>query len=173
MKFYLQTERLYLREMTTDDAENAYLLNLAYDVTKYTGDVAFTSIEEAKGFLGNYDHYKKYGFGRWGVIDKNTDEYLGWCGLKLIPELDEYDIGFRFFKKHWNKGYATEAAKACLEYGFTSLGINEIVGRAMKENKASIGVLQKLGLTFLEERIEDGEVEMIYNIEKSRFLKTA
>ena len=44
-------------------------------------------------------HYEKYDFGRWAVIDKENDAFLGWCGLKFTPELAEYDIGFRFFKK--------------------------------------------------------------------------
>ena len=112
MKIITTTTRLYLREKTADDAENAYLLNLDPDVIKYTGDPPFESIEAARIFLQNYNHYTKYGFGRWAVIDKENDEYLGWCGLKYSADLNEYDIGFRFFKRHWNKGYATEAAQA-------------------------------------------------------------
>ena len=86
----LETERLYLREMETDDAENAYRLNLDWENIKYTGDKPFESIQEAKEFLLNYSHYKNYGFGRWAVIEKYSNEFLGWCGLKYTPELDEY-----------------------------------------------------------------------------------
>lgn len=161
-----ETERFYLREISTSDAENAYRLNGDPDVIKHTGDEAFESIESAKQFLENYDHYIKYGFGRWAVIDKTSNEFLGWCGLKYTPKLDEYDIGFRFFKKHWNKGYATESAKACIDLGFNKFGMKVIVGRAMKENIASIKVLQKIGLTYFEDRISDGETEVIYKIEK-------
>jgi len=160
----LETERLYLREITADDAQRAYDLNLDPEVIRYTGDVAFLNVEEARKFLVTYDHYKIYGFGRWAVIDKNTNEFLGWCGLKFTPALDEYDIGFRFFKKHWNKGFATEAARACIDLGFKKFGMKVIVGRAMPDNKASIRVLTKIGLNFLEERITDGETEFIYQI---------
>lgn len=72
----LETPRLYLREMTPEDAESAYLLNLDPEVICYTGDDPFESIEEAREFLGKYESYKNYGFGRWGVILKETDEYL-------------------------------------------------------------------------------------------------
>lgn len=168
MKFVVETDRLILREHTEEDAEQAYLLNLDPEVIKYTGDVSFNSIAEAKHFLKNYEHYKTYGFGRWAVINKDCQEYLGWCGLKYSPDLNEYDIGFRFFKKYWNKGYATEAAKVCLELGFTQFGIQVIVGRAMHENRASIKVLKKIGLSFVEERTCGDQAGVLYKIERSK-----
>jgi [ribosomal protein S5]-alanine N-acetyltransferase len=148
MKPIIQTNRLFLRELTIDDALSFYNLNLNTEVIKYTGDKAFDSVEKAREFLENYNPYQKYNYGRWAVIEKSTNEFLGWCGLKYSPELDEVDIGFRFFKKYWNQGFATESAKACLEYGFEKLQLSKIVGRAMEENIASIKVLEKIGMTF-------------------------
>jgi [ribosomal protein S5]-alanine N-acetyltransferase len=167
MNKILETPRLYLREMTPEDAEVAYLLNLDSEVLRYTGDDPFESIEEAKTFLENYASYRTYGFGRWGVILKETDEYLGWCGLKYTPELDEFDIGYRLMKKFWGKGYATEAAEACLELGFTQFELKLIVGRAMPANLASVRVLEKIGLTYHENRMEDGVEEVVYIKHKS------
>ena len=161
----LETERLYLRRLTIEDAENLYLLNSDYDVLKYTGDVPFESIETAKIFLTNYDHYKKYDFGRWAVINKINNKFLGWCGLKYTQDLDEYDIGFRFFKKEWNKRYATESAKACVKLGFDKYKMNEIIGRAMKENISSIKVLEKIGLTYFKTFDFDGQEGLIYKVE--------
>lgn len=158
----LETSRLILREMTPEDAENAYILNLDPEVLRYTGDDPFESVEEAREFLEKYESYKKYGFGRWAVILKETGEYLGWCGLKYTPELDEFDIGYRLMKKFWGKGYATEAAEACLNLGFNQFGMKTIVGRAMPENGASVRVLEKIGLTYLENRMTDGTEEVIY-----------
>ena len=163
----LKTSRLYLREMTSEDAESAYKLNLDWDNIKYTGDEPFESIEEAEKFLKNYNHYRVYGFGRWAIIDKNSDMFLGWCGLKYTPELDEYDIGFRLFKEHWNKGIGSEAAKACIDYGFSKIGLTRIVGRAMKENVGSIRVLEKIGLQYLGEYNFDGESGVIYEINRN------
>ena len=163
-KIILETERLLLREKTVDDAENAYLLNLDPEVIKYTGDGPFASVEEAQTFLENYASYRTYGFGRWAVILKETNEYLGWCGLKYTPELDEFDIGYRFMQKYWGLGYATESAKACIRYGFEELNIRTIVGRAMTENVNSIKVLKKLGMTYLETRVEDGVEETVFAI---------
>jgi ribosomal-protein-alanine N-acetyltransferase len=162
----LETQRLWLREITPDDAEMFFRLNSDPEVMRYTGDVAFTSIDEAHRFLANYDQYRKYGLGRWCVLEKNTEKIIGWCGLKYSPEVDEYDIGFRFFRDQWNKGYATESAKACIKLGFEEKNLPMIVGRAMKLNVASIRVLVKSGLTYWKDDacgLADG---VIYKIEK-------
>lgn len=148
MKKIIETERLYLRELNVNDAKSFYQLNLDEEVMKYTGEGAFENIEESRKFLENYDQYKKYGIGRWAVINKKNEEFLGWCGLKFTEKLNEYDIGYRFFRKHWNKGYATESAKACLDFGLNEFKMTEIIGRAMKDNLASIRVLEKIGLVY-------------------------
>ncbi|WP_333853087.1 GNAT family N-acetyltransferase [Epilithonimonas sp.] len=167
MKEILKTERLLLRELNPDDAENFYKLNLNPNVIKYTGNSAFKDIDEAKEFLENYQDYKINGFGRWAVIEKSNNEFLGWCGLKYDKILDETDIGFRFFEEHWNKGFATESAKACIDFGFENLNLKSIVGRAMKENIASIKVLEKIGLKFEREfDFDKNNKGVIYKIEK-------
>ena len=144
----IETDRLYLRELNVNDAKSFYRLNLDKEVMKYTGEGAFKNMEESRKFLANYDQYKKYGIGRWAVINKENEAFLGWCGLKFNEKLNEYDIGFRFFRKYWNKGYATESAKACVELGLNKFKFPEIIGRAMKANLASISVLEKIGLVY-------------------------
>ncbi|WP_428224684.1 GNAT family N-acetyltransferase [Flavobacterium sp.] len=148
MKKILETPRLYLRELKVTDAEDFFLLNQDPEVIRYTGDVAFNHISEAVSFLQNYNPYELYDYGRWAVIRKEDNAFLGWCGLKYSSDLDEVDVGFRFFKKYWNQGYATESAKASLHYGFETLHLNKIVGRAMKANSASIKVLEKIGMKY-------------------------
>lgn len=140
------------------------MLNQDPEVIKYTGDVPFKNIDAAREFLEKYDQYEKYGMGRMAVIEKETHEFLGWCGLKYAPDLCEYDIGFRFFKKYWNKGYATETSKAFIDYGFNTLKLNEIVGRAVLENTASVRVLQKIGMLFSKPFDFEGHKGVIYSI---------
>ncbi len=164
MQLILQTPRLILREFHLEDAENFYELNRNPNVIKFTGDSSFQNISEAEEFLKNYDDYKRNGYGRWAVMEKDSGEFLGWCGLKF--DGNETDIGFRFFEKHWNKGFATESAKACLEYGFNKLNLNEIVGRAMKENIGSHKVLEKIGLKLNHELEKENHKWLIYKIHK-------
>lgn len=166
MKFIIETERLFLREFILDDAEKFYQLNLNPNVIRYTGNTAFKSIDEAKSFLENYNDYKENGYGRWAVINKNSSEFIGWCGLKYCELENETDIGFRFFEEEWNKGYATESATACLKYGFDVLKLNKIIGRAMKENAASIKVLEKIGLVYETDCVFENKEAVIYKIEK-------
>lgn len=163
----LTTQRLTLRQLTPEDAEHCYLLNADPEVIRYTGDDAFTDVEAARNFLEGYDHYEKYGFGRWAVIRKEDGAFLGWCGLKYTPETDEYDIGFRFFKKYWNQGYATEAALACLDYGFEKLGLKTIIGRAMKANTASVKVLDKIGMVYWKPMDFHGGEGVVYSAKES------
>jgi len=115
---------------------------------RYTGDRPFESIAEARAFLDSYDVYERYGYGRWAVVRRFDENCLGWCGLKYSPESGETDIGFRFFRKYWGQGYATEAAQACLDYGLQKLGLEQIVGRAMQSNRASVRVLEKIGMRY-------------------------
>ena len=153
-----------MRNLTIDYAEDFYTLNLDQEVIKYTGDEPFENIQTAKNFLTNYDQYEKYGVGRLAVIDKTTAKFIGWCGLKYNPDKDEYDIGFRFFRQYWNKGFATETAKRCLDFGIKDLDLNRIVGRAMKENLASVKVLEKTGMTFIETFDFGGYEGVIYEL---------
>lgn len=166
-KGYLETERTILRELTIDDAEDFYNLNLDREVLRYTGDEPFVNVEAAETFLAGYDQYEKYKVGRFAVIDKVTSKFIGWCGLKYSTEKDEYDIGFRFFRQYWSKGYATETAKKCLDYGFQDLKIQRIVGRAMKANVASVKVLEKIGMDFKQDFDFEGEEGVIYDLTQS------
>jgi len=168
MNWKLETERLYLREFILDDAERMFALNAVKEQIKYTGDSAFASVEAARQFLLAYSDYKNNGIGRWVCITKEKQEWIGWCGLKKQQD-DVVDIGFRFFKEYWGQGYATESARACIQFGFDVLGLNEIIGRSAKENIASIRVLQNLGMEFWkEEDVDHIDNAQIYRIQKHK-----
>ncbi|WP_211047363.1 GNAT family N-acetyltransferase [Lutibacter sp. B1] len=168
IKKILETERLYLREFITSDGFHFYHLNNDPEVIKYTGNSAFSNINEATDFVKKYNDYTVNGFGRWAVCIKETNEFLGWCGLKYDFGIKEVDLGFRFYKKNWGKGYATESAKACVVYGFKCLKIKEIKGRAYLENKASIKVLEKCNFKFVKQFIYDNQPAVLYTIKNDK-----
>lgn len=179
-KVPILTQRTYFRHFTPDDAVWMYALNNDPQVLRYTGDEPFANVAAASVFLAQYEDYGRYGMGRWAVISRQDGAFLGWCGLKYSPALEEYDIGFRFFRQYWNKGYATETARACLDFGFNVLNLQCIVGRARADNAPSLRVLEKLGMVFWETRWEAGTIWHVYHItaahlkEKTSFpLKTA
>ncbi len=163
MNIIIETRRLILREFTLDDAELMYQLNRDPEVTRYTGD-PIRDIEHGKEVLEQtiIPQYILYNHGRWAVHTKGNNEFIGWCGLKARPERLEIDLGYRFVKDLWGKGYASEAAFACLKYGFEKLGLERIVGRAMPGNLASLRVLEKCGMTFRREEIVDDHPAITY-----------
>ncbi len=150
----MQTERLYFREFTMDDAPLLMDLNSDPDVIRYTGDKLITDLEEYKKILSDIilPQYKNK-MGRWAVCLKSNDEFIGWCGLKYLADSNVTDLGYRFFKRHWGKGYATESAKAVIDYGVNVLQLKNIVARAAKENTASINVIKKLGFVYLKDEM--------------------
>lgn len=166
MKVIAETDRLLLRELQPTDAQFFYDLNANPKVIQYTGNTAFQTVEEAREFLQSYSDYRENGYGRWAVVLKETGRVVGWCGLKLEEETQQTDIGFRFFEEDWGKGYATESAQACLKVGFETFQLKEIVGRAMKANIASIRVLEKLGLHYVEDMMLDHQEAVLYKIKQ-------
>ena len=165
MKIIAQTERLILREFIIDDAIYFYKMNNDPEVIQYTGDNAFTSLEDAKEFLSNYNQYELNNMGRWAVCLKDTNEFLGWCGLKYHPKDNIVEVGYRFYKKHWNKGYATESAKASIDYGFKTLKLSKIYAHAHIENLNSHQVIKKCGMEFVKEFDYEGIPANLYKID--------
>lgn len=123
-----------------------------------------TDLSQAKKVLDEVilPQYLLYNHGRWAVHQKPLLEFVGWCGLKYIPEREDIDLGYRFKKKSRGKGFATEAASACLQYGFSQLRLQKIIGRALPENLASIRVLEKCGMQYVCEEYVHGYLHKTY-----------
>jgi RimJ/RimL family protein N-acetyltransferase len=165
MNVVIETGRLLLRTFTMNDIELVYDLNSDSNVTRYTGDL-ISSREQAQEILEKVilPQYALYNHGRWAVHTKNDLDFIGWCGLKYRFERNEVDLGYRFKTTSWGKGFATEAANATLQYGFSKLNIQKIVGRAVPENSGSWRVLEKIGMQFTREELVDGHWARTYEL---------
>lgn len=144
------------REFRMDDAALIHHLNSDPLVLKYVHELPSTP-ERALERLQNsiLPHYNLYGYGRWAVQLKESNDFIGWCGLKFRPERKETDLGYRFIPSYWGKGYAFEAAHACLAYGFNHLQLNRITATAHIENTASLRILEKCGMQYLRDEVVD------------------
>ncbi|MFK7972445.1 MAG: GNAT family N-acetyltransferase [Bacteroidia bacterium] len=165
---YIETERLIIRPFTLDDIEAAYIMNLDAAVSKLTGDGGVVSRAETarrikEDVLGDY---QKYGYGRLAVELKSEQKFIGFAGLKYLDDLDEVDLGYRFMKAYWGKGFATEAALACLDFGFNTLSLQRIIAWVLPANTASIHVLEKVGFHYEKEVEEDGLIARQFALEK-------
>jgi len=156
MHIIFQTPRLTLRRFTEADAPLILGLNSDPDVLKYLHERPLKDEADALKILRDviFPQYEN-NLGRWAMHITDTGRFIGWCGLKYRPELDETDLGYRLDKTAWGKGYATEAAQATLYHGFDILNLPVITGRAHIENVASLAVLEKIGMQFLKEEVVD------------------
>jgi len=174
MKIFAETGRFILRELLLSDDKGIFELDSNHDVHKYLGKKPIKNIEEARKVIDFIrQQYVDNGIGRWAIIEKATSKFAGWTGLKLVREKinnhsDFYDLGYRLIPKFWGKGIATETAKACVSYGFDRLNLDSIYGMADIDNKASINVLQKAGLEFIETFDYDGTEHAWLRISKQK-----
>lgn len=165
MSLFLETERLYLRPFIEQDAIHLFDLNNDKEVMRYTGDVPFDSIDEARNFAVNYStdpagQIQLHGMGRLAVIRKEDEAFLGWNGLKNHTQKGFVDIGYRFIKKYWGKGYATESGIEIVKHAFEHHKLDLLVAQVHELNYGSQIVAQKLSMTldhrFLWEGREPG-----------------
>lgn len=154
----LQTPRLSLRRFTNNDEDAAMILsmNSLPAVLQYLHEPLLKDLDHAKEILQQHilPQYEN-NFGRWAVHIKESNEFIGWCGLKYRPEIKDIDLGYRFIPSAWGKGYATEAAKACLDFGFKTLNLEKINACAHIDNIASLAVLEKIGMLYTGDDIID------------------
>ncbi len=164
-----ETQRLIFREIVASDAEALFEMDSDPAVHLYLGNNPIKHIDECYPVIENLQwQHKTFGFARMAVVLKETNEFIGWAGLKRERNLPDrgifIDLGYRFLKKHWGKGYASEAAAAFVAYGFNVLKLEKINAYADTANAASRKVLEKSGLTFIETFIEDGVEEAWYEM---------
>ena len=145
----LETERLVLRRFTPDDAPLIlHLLNEPLFL-RFIGDKNVRTLEDAGQYLrhGPLASYAKHGFGLFHVSLKADGTPIGMCGLLKRDTLEDVDVGFAYLPQFGGQGYATEAARATLDYGLTVLGLKRIVAITAPDNTASMNVLNKIGLS--------------------------
>jgi ribosomal-protein-alanine N-acetyltransferase len=177
LKIFTETERLILREIVMDDAQDLFELDSDPNVNTYLGNQPATELQQSVEVVNHIrKQYQTNGIGRWAIIEKSTNEFIGWSGLKYESEIREnfsyYDVGYRLKKKFWGKGFATESAIASIQYGFDQLQLKEIYAAADIENIVSNKVLQKTGLIWQEEFEYLGTAHNWYKISLNKFNKS-
>lgn len=147
----LETERLIIRPITLDDVEEFYAMDSQPEVHLYLNRSPLKSNEEAKDYIkGLLQQYETHGIGRVAVIEKATNQLIGWTGFKFIEapmndRINFLDFGYRYRKESWGKGYATEAALACIAFYYKNLTHIPLHASTHVDNQASRKVLEKVG----------------------------
>ena len=167
MNIFLETPRLILRQFTEDDVDNLLALDSDADVMRFiSGGVASSREAITTKFLPDvlsyYCEYDNLGF--WAIAKKSSREFIGWVVLRPesrfkiakllnVAEPDAMELGYRLRQISWGKGYATEASQALINKVLTSWDAKQIVAWALPENKASIRVMEKLGMELQQEYV--------------------
>ncbi len=154
----LETPRLLFRAFELSDADAMFAMDSNPNVHTYLWQNPSVHIDETIKLIEMVQNqYVNNKIGRFATILKETNEFIGWTGIKFVNDHVEngntnfYDYGYRLDEKFWNKGYATEATKVWLEYGFNQMNINEMHSYTHAENGASNHVLNKVGFQFMED----------------------
>ena len=146
----LETDRLILRQLSTEDA--AFILELVNEPSfiQNIGDRGVRTLEDARAYILRVaiSSYEKNGFGLYLVELKDSGQSIGMCGLIKRDGLEDVDIGYAFLPRFWLKGYAVEAAAAVKNYARDALGLKRLVAITDPANQGSIRVLEKIGLKY-------------------------
>jgi ribosomal-protein-alanine N-acetyltransferase len=180
-QYEFESDRLGFRLWKDEDYEPFAKMNANPVVMKYFPRTL--TKEQSDQFIGRImNHFKEHGYGLWAVEIKDTGEFIGYLGFYTATFEAEFtpcvEIGWRLDNKFWNKGYATEGAKRCLDYGFKSLGFQEVFSFTSLLNKPSVNVMKKIGLkehrTFLHPALCEGHPlreHVLYKIDKETYLR--
>lgn len=147
----IETDRLYLRELTLDDKIELSMILSDEETMKYY-DHPFSEEEVENWIKWNIENYKQYNHGLWAVILKENDVFIGDCGI-TIQEIENEkipELGYHIKKEYWNKGFATEAAIACRNYSFNILNIKILYTYTTTNNLPSRKVAEKNGMKYVK-----------------------
>lgn len=148
----LETPRLIVRRWTGDDSEALHSICSDPDVMRYVGDGTPWNRERTRQFIEEaLSAEQMHGYCRWPLIAKDAGLLAGFCGF--IPAEEGAEMGWRLASQCWGRGLATEAAQAVLKYGVESLGFRRVTATVHCDNRASLRVAEKLGMS-LETRTE-------------------
>ena len=149
MTIVIETERLILRTWQDSDAQPYFDMNQDPKVIQYFLG-ALTMAQVADFIKAKNQQQQDLGYTLWAVELKKTGEFIGFIGLNYTDWPAHFtpavEIGWRLASPFWHQGYATEGAKACLEYGFKKVGLKEIVSFSVPANLASIKVMKRIGM---------------------------
>lgn len=161
----IESARLRLRGFSPEDLDALCQVFGDPEVMKYiSGGKPRTREATREGLLNSIEGWRERGFGLWAVVEKATGKTIGYCGLIFLEDTPEIEVAYGLARSAWGKGFAAEAARASLGYGFKELKLERVVAVVNPENLASRRVLEKLGMKYTKNVRHYGEDLMYYEI---------
>lgn len=167
-KKVIHTKRLFMRKPIIEDVEQFYSILKEEAVSKWLAKSRGMSKGEAKDYIIQLIlHWEQYDFGVWLLVNRNTGELLGHCGLRKIDETGEIEIMYLLDPEYWGNGYASEAAKASIQYAKEMMNVKRIIARVKVENENSKKLLRKLGFTYTHDVDHNGRLLSYFELKTS------
>ena len=163
----LETNRLIIEYFNNSDISDWAEIESDADVRQFV-DGKILSLKEAGEYVEmNIRQYQTHGYGRYAVCLKDNKKLIGMCGF--LNEPYGIDFGYRYSKDSWGKGLGFEAAKEVLEYGYSELRLEKVLGLTAKQNLCSIRILEKLGFKFEEKFLFNNTKALRYSFTRNQF----
>jgi [ribosomal protein S5]-alanine N-acetyltransferase len=164
----LDTPRLILREFVPDDVD-ALARVVSDPETMSFYPVSFDRPAVKDWIARNRTRYAKDGHGLWAMTVRSTGELIGDCGLTVqdVDGANEIEIGYHVRRDHWGQGFATEAARACRDFGFARLPVDRLVSIIRPENLPSRRVAEKIGMTVWKEVTRANLPHLVYSLART------
>jgi [ribosomal protein S5]-alanine N-acetyltransferase len=169
----LHTPNLILRPLVPADAPLLHRIYQTKDILRYFPNPTPPPLERVNRFIGNQlALWEQYGYGYWAVVPAASGELAGWVNLQYLTETDETEVGYLLDQPQWGKGYATEAARAALQFGFERFDFPQIIALVHSDNLASLRVAAKCGFVVIERKTYWG-LELVRHTVTKHSLKLA
>jgi RimJ/RimL family protein N-acetyltransferase len=160
----IQTDRLRLRPMTVRDVDQLLALHAHPDVSRFAGA---PDRQQALEWLRDDERqWAEPGHGRLAVFELHAHHFLGRVGLKYWPQFDETEVGWTLRPEAWGRGYATEAARACVDRGFREFDFEYLTAMIRPDNVRSVGVAERLGMTPLREDVVHDTPVIVHAVDR-------
>jgi ribosomal-protein-alanine N-acetyltransferase len=168
---HIETARLLLRPFARTDLEDyAHHIFADAEVMRYLPKRALTPRERAERTMTFFnEQWVQRGYSAWAVADKITGRLMGHCGLSYLAEIDEVEVLYALAKPYWGQGFATEAARTSVQFGFEQVNLARLIALAVPENVASRRVMEHLGFVYEKDTHHFGLDLVQYALQRERY----
>jgi len=166
----IETNRLQLRKLTGQDLDDLAQIYQDPEVMRYRLHPEPATREQTQEMLKTIlSHWQQYSFGRWAVICKLNQQFIGHCGLEVLAGTSNVEVNYLLDRAYWGKELATEAAREAVRYGFEELRCDSLVALAKPENLASRRVMEKLEMQYEKDVEYNGMSWVLYTLNRDQW----
>lgn len=159
----LQIDGFIMRPLQIFDLDALAAIWADSEVTRFlpSRGVPISREKAEKSLKSFIEHWQQRGYGIWAIVENDSSQMVGYCGLRYLNDLDEIEVLYGLAKAYWGRGIATQAAKAAVSYGFNVANLDKLIAMALPDNLASRRVIEKAGLQY-EKQIHMFNLDVVY-----------